>query len=135
MKKSTLRKQAQKRRVERYIQKCIVFMTAFLATLSLFTLTAFADVVTDPLNKTNNLLFGVLRTIGIGLTGYSIFELSMAIKSHDGAQKAQAFIGIAAGLIVVFHLFVSCKMRGIYVAFASYEIIKVVFLLLLIGKV
>ena len=102
MKKSTLRKQAQKRRVERYIQKCIVFMTAFLATLSLFTLTAFADVVTDPLNKTNNLLFGVLRTIGIGLTGYSIFELSMAIKSHDGAQKAQAFIVIAAGLIVVF---------------------------------
>lgn len=102
MKKSTLRKQAQKRRVERYIQKCIAFMTAFLATLSFFIITAFADVVTDPLNKTNDILFGILRTIGIGITGWSLFEFAMAIKSHDGAQKIQSFAGIAAGLIVIF---------------------------------
>lgn len=102
MKKSILRKQLQKRRAEKYIKNCIVFATTFFATLTAFTMTAFADVVTDPMNKANNLLFGVLRTVGIGLTGYSIFELSMAIKSHDGAQKAQAFVGIGAGLIVVF---------------------------------
>ncbi|MDE5985363.1 MAG: hypothetical protein K2H13_08935 [Eubacterium sp.] len=102
MKKSTLRKQLQKRRVKKYIKNCIAFTTAFLATLSVFTMTAFADVVTDPLNKTNDLLFGILRTVGIGITGYNFFELSAAIKSHDGAQKAQAFLGIASGLIIVF---------------------------------
>lgn len=107
MKKSVLKKKANFRKIEKArvkMQKFGIFTTTLIITVLTMAIPVYAagEGVLDPAEKTVELLFSLLRVVGIGVTGYSFFELSTAIKGHDGAQRAQAIVGIVSGLIIVF---------------------------------
>lgn len=59
----------------------------------------------DPLSVINNLsnfIFGVIRAIGLIITGMSIVQLGLSFKSHDPSQRANGFMGLAGGIIITF---------------------------------
>lgn len=84
------------------IKKSAAFAVTFVFALTMFAVPAYADSVTTPLTNAVNLMFTIFRIVGVGVTGFSIFELATAIKSHDGSQRNMAFLGIASGLLITF---------------------------------
>lgn len=89
------------------VKKAAAFAVVFVLCCLLFAVPAFAaegtggDVTTVMSNFTN-LMFMVIRIVGICVTAFAVFQFATALKSHDGAQKAQAGLGIAAGLLIIF---------------------------------
>lgn len=58
----------------------------------------------DPITVVNNLsdfMFGLIRAIGMILLGFGIVQVGLSLKSHDAAQRANGFLTLAGGVIIV----------------------------------
>lgn len=49
-----------------------------------------------------DLMFTLLRAIGIILVGFGLLQVGLSLQSHDPSQRSNAFMFIAGGLIIVF---------------------------------
>lgn len=59
----------------------------------------------DPLSVVNNLsdfIFGLIRAIGMILLGFGIVQMGLSLKSHDPSQRANGFLTLAGGIIIMF---------------------------------
>ena len=59
----------------------------------------------DPITVVNNLselMFSLIRAIGMILTGFGIVQLGLSLKSHDPSQRANGFMTVAGGIIITF---------------------------------
>ena len=59
----------------------------------------------DPLSVINNLsdfMFGLIRAIGMIITGYSIVQIGLSFLTHDPSQRANGFMFVAGGLLITF---------------------------------
>lgn len=81
---------------------CVLVVT--LTVVMGMSLTAFA-AGGDPLTVVNNLsdfIFGFIRAIGLILLGFGIVQVGLSLKSHDPSQRANGFLTLAGGVIIVF---------------------------------
>lgn len=70
--------------------------------LPCFSTTVFAT--DDPLQVVNNLsdfIFGLIRAIGLILLGFGIVQIGLSLKSHDPSQRANRFMTLAGGIILL----------------------------------
>jgi trbC/VIRB2 family len=84
----------------RYYCMAVLTLTAVFA----MSTTAFA-AGGDPLTVVNNLsdfIFGFIRAIGLILLGFGIVQVGLSLKSHDPSQRANGFLTLAGGIIIVF---------------------------------
>lgn len=68
-----------------------------------FAVPALADG--DPLQVINNLstfIFPLIRAIGLILLGFGIVQIGLSLKSHDPSQRANGFLTLAGGVIIMF---------------------------------
>lgn len=68
-----------------------------------FAVPALADG--DPLQVINNLstfIFSLIRAIGLILLGFGIVQIGLSLKSHDSSQRANGFLTLAGGVIIMF---------------------------------
>lgn len=68
-----------------------------------FAVPALADG--DPLQVINNLstfIFSLIRAIGLILLGFGIVQIGLSLKSHDPSQRANGFLTLAGGVIIMF---------------------------------
>lgn len=68
-----------------------------------FAMPALADG--DPLQVVNNLsdfIFSLIRAIGLILLGFGIVQIGLSLKSHDPSQRANGFLTLAGGVIIMF---------------------------------
>lgn len=59
----------------------------------------------DPLTVINNLsdfMFALVRAVGMILLGFGIVQVGLSLKSHDPSQRANGFMTVAGGIIIVF---------------------------------
>jgi hypothetical protein len=59
----------------------------------------------DPIAVVNNLsdiIFGLIRAIGLILLGFGIVQVGMSLKSHDPSQRANGFLTLAGGILITF---------------------------------
>ena len=80
-----------------------IILTVLLITLMCST-TAFA-ASTDPLAVINNLsdfIFSVIRAVGLILLGFGVVQIGLSLNSHDASQRANGFMTLAGGVIIVF---------------------------------
>ena len=80
---------------------------AVIALLLLFDagITVYAAKAGDPVTVVNNLsdlIFGIIRAIGLILLGFGIVQVGMSLKSHDPSQRANGFLTLAGGIIITF---------------------------------
>jgi len=83
--------------------KRILIMTAVMVVF-LFTATN-AYAADDPLTVVNNLsdfIFSLIRAIGVIILGFGIVQVGMSLKSHDPSQRANGFLTLAGGVIIMF---------------------------------
>lgn len=82
---------------------CLVFVICSLPVLA--ATSSGAASANDPLKVVNNLsdfIFGIVRAIGMILTGFGIMQVGLSFKSHDAGQRAQGFLSVAGGIIIMF---------------------------------
>lgn len=80
-----------------------IILTVLLITLMCST-TAFA-ASTDPLAVINNLsdfIFSVIRAVGLILLGFGVVQIGLSLNSHDASQRANGFMTLAGGVIIMF---------------------------------
>ena len=78
---------------------------AFCTLVILFSFAATAYAADDPIAVVNNLsdfIFGFIRAIGLILLGFGIVQVGLSLKSHDPSQRANGFLTLAGGIIIVF---------------------------------
>ena len=59
----------------------------------------------DPLTVVNNLsefIFSLIRAIGLILLGFGIVQIGLSLKGHDPSQRANGFMTLAGGVIIMF---------------------------------
>ena len=85
-----------------------IFKTYALG-VSLFALTFGTSMTVlaadDPMavvNNLSNILFGLIRAIGMILLGFGIVQIGLSLKSHDPSQRANGFLTLAGGVIITF---------------------------------
>lgn len=85
---------------------CMVVLATVL-TVCCFTVTAFAAEESggNALTAINNLstfIFGLIRAVGLILTGFGVVQIGLSLKSHDPSQRANGFLTLAGGVIITF---------------------------------
>jgi hypothetical protein len=91
--------QGVKRGLRVYAAAVMIF-----ALLTGFSMTAFAAGTNDPVQMVNNLsdfIFGLIRAIGMILVGFGIVQVGLSLKSHDPSQRANGFMTLAGGIIIM----------------------------------
>ena len=84
------------------MKKKIILMV--LLTMFITTNTVHA-ASTDPLAVINNLsefIFSVIRAVGLILLGFGIVQIGLSLNSHDASQRANGFMTLAGGVIIMF---------------------------------
>lgn len=84
------------------IRRLFAVCCAFAAVFA-FAAPALADG--DPLQVVNNLsefIFSLIRAIGLILLGLGIVQIGLSLKSHDPSQRANGFLTLAGGVIIMF---------------------------------
>jgi len=59
----------------------------------------------SPVTVINNLqtfMFQVIRAVGMILLGFGVVQIGLSLKSHDPGQRANGFLTLAGGVIIMF---------------------------------
>ena len=84
-----------------------VYAAAVLAAalMSAGGISAFAATGgSDPIQMINNLsdfIFCIIRAIGMILVGFGVVQVGLSLKSHDPSQRANGFMTLAGGIIIM----------------------------------
>ena len=78
---------------------------AYIALIFLIAVTTPIYAANDPVTIVNNfsdVMFGMIRTIGMILLGFGIVQVGLSLKSHDPSQRANGFMTVAGGIVITF---------------------------------
>ena len=95
---TALEKNKRKTIMKRYIATAIT-----CAIVGVFMVPVLAESEAETaINNMSNIIFGIIRAIGIILAGWGLVQVGMSFQSHDPTQRSQGFLCLAGGLIIVF---------------------------------
>ena len=95
---TVLEKNKRKTVLKRYIATAIT-----CAIVGVFMVPVLAESEAETaINNMSNIIFGIIRAIGIILAGWGLVQVGMSFQSHDPSQRSQGFLCLAGGLIIVF---------------------------------
>ena len=95
---TVLEKDRRKTVLKRYIATAI---TCAIVGVVMIPVLADSEAETA-INNMSNIIFGIIRAIGIILAGWGLVQVGMSFQSHDPSQRSQGFLCLAGGLIIVF---------------------------------
>ena len=76
---------------------------SMVAVFVIFPPIAFAS--NDPIQVVNNLsdlMFSLIRAVGIIILGWGIVQVGLSIQSHDPSQRSNGFLIMAGGVVITF---------------------------------
>ena len=95
---TVLEKDKRKTVMKRYVATAIT-----CAIVGVFMVPVLAESEAETaINNMSNIIFGIIRAIGIILAGWGLVQVGMSFQSHDPSQRSQGFLCLAGGLIIVF---------------------------------
>lgn len=97
------------------IKKSKRLITVLMTVISLFLCLSNVVLATEsngsttfgsqPLEVIQNLsefIFGIIRVVGMIVTGFGVLQLGLSINSHDSTQRSNGFLAIAGGVVIIF---------------------------------
>jgi hypothetical protein len=79
------------------VRRYMAVWTALVLSLCLFTVPASA-AGGDPLD----IIFSIIKALGVIILGWGIVQVGMSIQSHDASQRTQGFLCLFGGLMIAF---------------------------------
>lgn len=95
---TVLSKDKRKKVLKRYLT---VALTCAVVGVAMLPVLADSEAETA-INNMSNIIFGIIRAIGVILSGWGLVQVGMSFQSHDPSQRSQGFLCLAGGLIIVF---------------------------------
>ena len=95
---TVLSKNRKNKALKRYLT---VALTCAVVGVAMLPILADSDAETA-INNMSNIIFGIIRAIGVILSGWGLVQVGMSFQSHDPSQRSQGFLCLAGGLIIVF---------------------------------
>lgn len=96
--KTTLSKEQRKSVLKRYLVTAIT-----CAVVAVFMVPVLAESDAEKaINNMSEIIFGIIRAVGVILAGWGLVQVGMSFQSHDPSQRSQGFLCLAGGLIIVF---------------------------------
>ena len=93
-----LRKERERKLLKGYLVSAVT-----VATVAVFMSPVLAESEAETaINNMSNIIFGIIRSIGVILAGWGIVQVGISFQSHDPSQRSQGFLCLAGGLIIVF---------------------------------
>lgn len=88
---------------QRKVLKRYLAMAITIATVCVVMVPVVADSEAEQaINNMSDIIFGIIRAIGVILSGWGLVQVGMSFQSHDPSQRSQGFLCLAGGLIIVF---------------------------------
>ena len=78
---------------------------AYILLITLFIAINVNAANDDPLSVINNLsdfIFGIMRIVGVILTGFGIMQFGLSFKSQDPSQRSNGVLQVIGGIIIIF---------------------------------
>ena len=97
-KETALAKDKRKTILKRYLATAI---TCAIVGVVMIPVLADSDAE-SAIKNMSNIIFGIIRAIGVILSGWGLVQVGMSFQSHDPSQRSQGFLCLAGGLIIVF---------------------------------
>ena len=95
---TVLEKDRRKTVLKRYLATAIA-----CAIVGVFMVPVLAESEAETaINNMSDIIFGIIRAIGIILAGWGLVQVGMSFQRHDPSQRSQGFLCLAGGLIIVF---------------------------------
>lgn len=89
------------KRSKRVLFQCLCLMLCLSGT----TVSAFAAQATDPVaavSNFSNLLFSIIRAVGIIIAGWGIVQVGLSMQTHDASQRSNGVLCVLGGIIIIF---------------------------------
>ena len=96
--KTVLSKDVRKTVLKRYL---MVAITCAIVCVVMLPVMADSDAE-KAIKNMSDIIFGIIRAIGVILAGWGVVQVGMSFQSHDPSQRSQGFLCLAGGLIIVF---------------------------------
>ena len=74
----------------------------FVSAANVFAAEASGNEVITAINNLDDMIFGIIRAIGIGYAAWGIVNFASSIPSHDSGQRMIGFTNVTTGLIAIF---------------------------------
>lgn len=74
----------------------------FVSAANVFAAEASGNEVITAINNLDDMIFGIIRAIGIGYAAWGIVNFAASLSSHDSGQRMIGFTNVSAGLIAIF---------------------------------
>ena len=95
---TVLEKNKRKTVLKRYIATAIT-----CAIVGVFMVPVLAESEAETaINNMSNIIFGIIRAIGIILAGWGLVQVGMSFQSHDPSQRSNGFLTLAGGIVITF---------------------------------
>ena len=95
---TTLSKETRKTILKRYL---MIAITCAIVCVAMVPVLADSDAE-KAIKNMSDIIFGIIRAIGVILAGWGVVQVGMSFQSHDPSQRSQGFLCLAGGLIIVF---------------------------------
>ena len=80
-----------------------IYLSMVVTLIAMIPIVACADDgPLEVVNKMSIFIFSLIRAIGIILLGLGIMQVGLSFKSHDPSQRANGFLTLAGGIVIVF---------------------------------
>ena len=96
-----LRKDKNRSLLRKYLISTVTCATVAVFMVPVLATEGTSDAETA-INNMSDIIFGIIRAIGIILSGWGLVQVGMSFQSHDPSQRSQGFLCLAGGLIIVF---------------------------------
>lgn len=64
--------------------------------------TTFGSQPLEVIKNLSEFIFGIIRVVGMIVTGFGVLQLGLSINSHDSTQRSNGFLAIAGGVVIIF---------------------------------
>ena len=95
---TNLEKSKRKAILKRYLAVSVAIAVVCVAMVPVFA----ASDAEKAIKNMSEIIFGIIRAIGVILAGWGLVQVGMSFQSHDPSQRSQGFLCLAGGLIIVF---------------------------------
>ncbi len=87
-------------------KKIVTIITAmvmiFASAVTVFAEDNAGNEVISAINKLDDIMFGIIKAIGMGFAAWGILNFASSISSHDSGQRMLGFTNVTTGLIAIF---------------------------------
>ena len=82
-----------------YFRIAVILLVCLLCTS--FALAADGDPLTV-IQNLSDLIFSVIKAIGVIVLGWGVVQIGMSLQSHDASQRTQGILCLFGGLLIAF---------------------------------